>query len=136
MRQIDWLLLLAKVQAAAPRIDASVDLAALIRATLRRSGGAPATDGGAAFEVRGDPFWLEVLADALAELCGGAAAPRLDVAPHAERGPGELRLSLSRSARTEAGPLPWRLIEAIAARHGAKLVAREQSLSLKWPETG
>jgi signal transduction histidine kinase len=136
LQQIDWLLLLAQVEATAPRMDASVDLAGLIRTALQRCG--PVAQGAdAAFRVRGDAFWLEVLAGALAELCrdGSAHVPRLEVVLHPQREAGGLHLLSPRSAAVAAGPLPWRLIEVIAARHGAEVVATEQGLWLKWPET-
>jgi signal transduction histidine kinase len=136
LQQIEWLLLLAQIEAAAPRMDASVDLARLIRAALQRCG--PAAQGDdAAFRVRGDVFWLEVLTGALAELCrgGSAHAPRLEVVLHPQREARGLHLLLPRSAAVAAGPLPWQLIEVIAARHGAEVVATEQGLWLKWPET-
>jgi signal transduction histidine kinase len=139
-RQIDWLLLLAQAEATVPRMDAGIELAGLIRRALQRGGVAARAPGDATFRVRGDAVWLEVMAGAMAELCrgGGAAgasrqAPRLEVVLQPAGEAGELHLLSPRWMAAEAGPLPWRLIEVIAARHGAEVGASEQGLRLKWP---
>jgi signal transduction histidine kinase len=143
MRQIDWLLLLAQVQAVAPRMDARVELAGLVRAALQRCGMVAQARGDVALWIRGDALWLEVLAGAVAGLCrdGGAAGCsgpplRLEVVLRPETSAGELRLVAPRPVAFAAEPLPWRLIEVIAARHGGEAGAAEQGLWLKWPQTG
>jgi signal transduction histidine kinase len=140
MRQIDWLLQLAQVEATAPRMEAGIELAGLIRHALERCGVAGEGGCDATFRVRGDALWLEVMAGAMAELCrGGDAAgssrqaPRLEVVLQPAGKAGELHLISPRCAAVEAEPLPWRLIEVIAARHGAEVGLREQCLWLKWP---
>lgn len=141
MRRIDWLMLLAQVNAAtSPRHVAVLDLAGLVRAALAS---APAMEDGdtrpceeGAFLVRGDGFWLEVLAQALAEVCRSreeAGTPRLQTWRTREDGRSGVGLVWSGAAPWVLPPVPWSLIGAIVALHGGEVTASEGSLWLIWP---
>lgn len=141
MRRIDWLMLLAQVNAAAsPRHVAVLDLAGLVRAALAS---APAVEDGdarpceeGAFLVRGDGFWLEVLAQALAEVCRSredAGAPRLQTLPTRKDGRSGMGVVWPGVARSVLPPVPLSLIGAIVDLHGGEVTASERSLWLIWP---
>jgi hypothetical protein len=111
-----------------------VDLIALVREALAVERARPAQiePHDACLRIGGDPFWLRILVTEVVALCGAPdAAPTIRLGNAAGRR--SIRFVRPGFGAEQAGALRMALIEGIARRQGAVVVAGPDGLTLYWP---